>query len=62
MLDDLGLRSLEELPQLEQAESEQAPFTFAPSPLHPQGVSPPGLAASCSIRRDGRGLRRGLHF
>jgi len=26
-----------------------------PSPAHPQGVFPPGLAASGSIRRDGRG-------
>jgi segregation and condensation protein B len=37
MLDDLGLRSLEELPQLEQTESEQAPFTFAPSPVAGEG-------------------------
>lgn len=38
MLDDLGLRSLEELPPLEQAESEQAPFTFAPSPASGRGL------------------------
>ena len=38
MLDDLGLRSLEELPQLEQTESEQAPFTFPPSPAGGRGL------------------------
>ncbi|MHB1292930.1 MAG: SMC-Scp complex subunit ScpB [Sulfuricella sp.] len=38
LLDDLGLRSLEELPQMEQTESEQAPFTFAPSPACGRGL------------------------
>jgi segregation and condensation protein B len=37
-LDDLGLRSLEELPQLEQTESEQVPFKFAPSPASGRGL------------------------